>query len=397
MSIHRVKNISYDYDEHNDYADEGEEELEPEDVEQLKAGTVAVREELGTDFPVSEKEIQGALWHYYYDIGKSVAYLKNRKRPVSQSKQAKQKQTSRFDHAVNAAASKAQSGNLNGASTFSYCLTFLPVPPVAPLPVCMERINLDTSLLPLACAWLDLSGYNKRSNLVLCSDPPYYRESATFVQPQSASDYFQGISWRLDEIPTSQLSNMVPNLDHPRGRLLGGSSKPSKLAALVAARKKREEEKRTETPTPESAQSDRVVALLDRLSVKKENDSPLGSSTNRTKFIPSRQKERNQQVADASTRIEPMKQAPPIAEEMPIPVADIRAMPSMFAKAICKQPTADEILKSATSCSTHRRQWNSNFFLPYIHNPSFIQMNPFAGPSPDDLVLQAQCKGSLAS
>jgi elongation factor 1 alpha-like protein len=167
---------------------------------------------------------------------------------------------------------------------------------------------------------------------------------------------------------------------------------------LAAARKKKEEEKRTETPTQESAQSDRVVALLDRLSVKKENESPLGSSKNRTKFIPSRQKEQNHQVADASAGIDPMKQAPPpIAEEKQIPVADICAVPSMFAKAICKQPAADESLVTAASCSGHGRQWNSDFSLPYIHNPSFIEMNPFAGPSPDDIVLQAQSKGSLAS
>jgi len=188
---------------------------------------------------------------------------------------------------------------------------------------------------------------------------------------------------------------MVPDPDHLRGRLLGGSSKPSKLAALAAARKKKEEEKRTETPTPESAQSDRVVSLLDRLSVKKENESPLGSSIKRTKFIPSRQKEQNQQAADASTRIDPIKQTPPIVEERPIPVADIRAMPSMFAKAICKQPVADKNL--TTAAATHKRRWSNAFFLPYIHNPSFIEMNPFAGPSPDDVVLQAQSKGSLAS
>jgi len=119
MSIHRVKGISYDYDEHHDYADDyDDEELTPEDKEQLKAGTVAVREELGADFPASEKEIQDALWHYYYDVGKSVAYLKNRKRLASQPKQTKQKQASRFDNAASAAASKAQTGNLIGVLIF---------------------------------------------------------------------------------------------------------------------------------------------------------------------------------------------------------------------------------------------------------------------------------------
>ena len=401
MSTHRVKDISYNYDEHDDYADDndddgGEEELDAEDRELLRAGTAAVREELGADFPASEKEIQDALWHYYYDVGKSVAYLKNRKKPTRQPKQAKQKQASRFDNAANAAALKAQASNSNGTSTFSYGSTFLRNPLVAPLSVCMEKSYMDSSLSPQACARLDLSRYIKRSNLALCSDLSY-RDSVTFARPLSASDYFRGISWRVDEIPTSQLSNMIPNPDYPRGRLLGGSSKPSKLAALAAARKKKEEEKRTEASSPESAQSDRVVALLDRLSVKKENESPLASSTKRAKFIPSRQKEQNQQATDASTEISSMEQVPTIAQQMPIPVADIRALPSMFAKAICKQPTVDESPITVMSRSSHRQQWSIAFSLPYIHNPSFIEMNPFAGPSPDDIVLQAQSKGSLAS
>lgn len=223
------------------------------------------------------------------------------------------------------------------------------------------------------------------------------------MQPLSASDYFRGISWRLDEIPTSRLSNMVLEPEHPRGRLLGGASKPSKLAALAAARKKKGEEKRTETPTPESAQSDRVVALLDRLNLKKDKEPPLAPaepaerSVKRTKFMSSRQKEQNQQAADAPTGIDPMEKAPPTAEERPIPVANIRALPSMFAKAICKQPTASATLMTEASCSNRTQQWSGTFSLPYIHNPSFIEMNPFAGPSPDDVVLQAQSKGSLAS
>lgn len=188
---------------------------------------------------------------------------------------------------------------------------------------------------------------------------------------------------------------MVPDPNYLQGRLLGGSSKPSKLAALAAARKKKEEEKRTETSTTEN--SDRVVALLDRLSVKKETESPSGPTIKRTKFISSRQKEQNQQAADTSTPIDPVKQTLPIAEERPTLVADIRAMPSMFAKAICKQPATDESLATTKSCSTYRQRWSSTFFLPYIHNPSFIEKNPFAGPSPDDIVLQAQSKGSLAS
>jgi elongation factor 1 alpha-like protein len=44
----------------------------------MRLGTVRVQEALGSAVPVSEKEIQEALWHYYYDVDKSVTYLKSK-------------------------------------------------------------------------------------------------------------------------------------------------------------------------------------------------------------------------------------------------------------------------------------------------------------------------------
>ena len=42
----------------------------------MSAGIVAVRAELPVDAShVTDKQIQDALWHYYYDIEKSVGYL----------------------------------------------------------------------------------------------------------------------------------------------------------------------------------------------------------------------------------------------------------------------------------------------------------------------------------
>lgn len=43
--------------------------------EQLRTGTVEVRNVLGDDVPVTNKEIEDSLWHYYYDIDKTVKYL----------------------------------------------------------------------------------------------------------------------------------------------------------------------------------------------------------------------------------------------------------------------------------------------------------------------------------
>lgn len=81
MSNRRVKSLGYDDDdfyddEEEDYENE-EQELSPEDKEQMRLGTVQVRTALGPSFPATDHEIQEALWHYYYDVGKSVTYLKS--------------------------------------------------------------------------------------------------------------------------------------------------------------------------------------------------------------------------------------------------------------------------------------------------------------------------------
>lgn len=90
MAHRRVKDISYDEDdlEYSDddgyYGDEGAEEtaadeLSAEDKEQMRIGTINVREALGEQVSgfVTDAQIQEALWHYYYDVGKSVIYLKS--------------------------------------------------------------------------------------------------------------------------------------------------------------------------------------------------------------------------------------------------------------------------------------------------------------------------------
>jgi elongation factor 1 alpha-like protein len=52
------------------------------DVEQLRIGTTKVREALNSDMDVSDAQIQESLWHYFYDVGKTVTYLKSEAHPV---------------------------------------------------------------------------------------------------------------------------------------------------------------------------------------------------------------------------------------------------------------------------------------------------------------------------
>lgn len=44
-------------------------------LEQLRDGTLKVRDALGPDIIVTDKEIQDSLWHHYYDIGKTVTWI----------------------------------------------------------------------------------------------------------------------------------------------------------------------------------------------------------------------------------------------------------------------------------------------------------------------------------
>ncbi|EKG11506.1 HR1 repeat rho-binding protein [Macrophomina phaseolina MS6] len=116
MSHRRVKDIAYDDDDFyddDDYADGAEDEMSEEDKEQLRQGTIKVREELGSEYSnVSNKQIEEALWNYFYDVAKSVSYLKNTYKPAQPKKP---KQPSRFDQAAGAAA-KSQPKKAAGPS-----------------------------------------------------------------------------------------------------------------------------------------------------------------------------------------------------------------------------------------------------------------------------------------
>ncbi len=84
MSTRRVKNVDYDdddldYDEdYDEGSDEGQQGVSAEDKEQLRLGTIEVRRSLGPAYQVSDTEIQDKLWDTYYDIEKTVAYVKSK-------------------------------------------------------------------------------------------------------------------------------------------------------------------------------------------------------------------------------------------------------------------------------------------------------------------------------
>ncbi len=64
----------------------------------MTAGTKAVREALGLDvLNVTDKEIQDALWHYYYDIAKTVSYILNSRMPKKENVPKKKKGGELYD------------------------------------------------------------------------------------------------------------------------------------------------------------------------------------------------------------------------------------------------------------------------------------------------------------
>ncbi|KAH0269103.1 hypothetical protein KCU71_g19229, partial [Aureobasidium melanogenum] len=224
MAHRRVKEIDYDEDEYDEYysgedeygydgpdtgaaaADTQEDELSTEDKEQMRIGTENVRAALGdvSDF-VTDEAIQEALWHYYYDVAKSVTYLKNQNAPQqAQPKEKKQKPVSKFDQAATSAAQK---------------------------PV---DIKVPTSPLP---------------------------------RPHTnPADLFNGIPWF--NVPEERVGCIVSEQVRPPLRLLGGTGKPSKLAALAAARKKKEAEQKAAQEGAQSEKPAGVASLMDRLGTR---------------------------------------------------------------------------------------------------------------------------------
>ncbi|KAF4977510.1 hypothetical protein FZEAL_5989 [Fusarium zealandicum] len=80
MSRHRIVH-TFDTDDIVDEFDGGdygeeEDELSQEDRQAMDNGTAQVRSALGTEVnKVTKAQIEEALWHYYYDVDKSVTYL----------------------------------------------------------------------------------------------------------------------------------------------------------------------------------------------------------------------------------------------------------------------------------------------------------------------------------
>jgi len=123
----RVKDIGYDDEDGDDYySDEdgdyaagttGGDTYTAEDKNNFATLTPVVKAELqAAGLQASDREIEDALWNYYWDVGKSVNYLKSAKQPKGTQgtggklPATKEKAKSKFDEAAERSAAAKIAG-----------------------------------------------------------------------------------------------------------------------------------------------------------------------------------------------------------------------------------------------------------------------------------------------
>lgn len=234
-----------------------------------------------------------------------------------------------------------------------------------------------------------------------------------------ASSFFADTPWL--KVPPSRLGNIAVDPIYPRGGLLGGSSKPpSKLAALAAARKKAAEEKKQKDAEPENeditmGNSDGASssAMLDRLSALRKQtmvdtstlSQASGASGKDAAFtLPFRtypgrsQRPVSPDLTPQISSTSPVEESTEPAQPRGPTAEDLTATPSTFAQTMLGGPMTTKPTPFLKTSSSENTVDNSALFtLPYPADmDAKSSKDPFAGPSPDDVVLKAQqqAKGS---
>ena len=165
----------------------------------------------------------------------------------------------------------------------------------------------------------------------------------------------------------------------PRGGLLGGSSreppKKSKLAALAAARKQK---------APVSRPGNSALDLLDTLT---NEDDHKGATTNgKDKILRSRRyplqrnEERTKSVSEPQVKHNTPSSEPKEEVQEPESTAPV-SLPSAFAFTML----------GLSNTSQHTPPNTSSYNLLYTNSSNAnANVDPFSGPSPDDIVAKAQ-------
>jgi elongation factor 1 alpha-like protein len=202
-------------------------------------------------------------------------------------------------------------------------------------------------------------------------------------------DFFLDTPWL--NIPKDREAVLIAPL-YPRGGLLGGSSeeapKMSKLQALAAARKKKAQEEKAKENTG-------VEKPLAKLKIKEDvpfhSPSKTGNASTAShaskptsRGFPARKRKDSNEHEKAPKAPSPKKVLQSFKPESPEDTSEAdQGEPSAFANTMFNsRPKAP------------RKPQNNLFTLTFAANTSSTTANPFAGPSPDDIVIAAQSKGS---
>lgn len=394
MSRHQAfRNVHNTLEEH--YFDGGEEseeeELSAEDQALMQQGIADVKAALGIEVSkVSTEQIQEALWHYYYDVDKSVTYLLTKFiAPPPKAAKTTQKDKSSGEHALSYVRREAlgtfKNSGADSGCNHDMCLGVWMPPWLVP------------QLQP-KCSRFSRPAQSQRSSLTSSQGheflyPPTPRSPASLSDRTFISALFHGVQW--GNIPEHRKAVFIEP-KRPRGGLLGGSGAPpklSKLQQLAAARKKKQEEKKSEEKTEKARQKLGELSVGDSTS-KKENALSSGAFGKRQKLsefsaagrmplaaFPSEDvgstPNHQEALRDGDFSTNHQKGMEEEVEEAPEP-----AKPSAFAQTLLG-PASDAA----------RRGSMQLFPLPYTASSQSLA-DAFSEPSPDDVVLAAQAKGS---
>jgi elongation factor 1 alpha-like protein len=205
----------------------------------------------------------------------------------------------------------------------------------------------------------------------------------------SFADFFHDMPWL--ETPQDRQSNFIEPL-YPRGGLLGGSGaspKMSKLQQLAAERKRKADEQKAKEKNKNNVKQPvhETTEKLSKLSVGSDDKKKVLSPTP-TNNIP---------ATDLAVRTVPTKRKTGDVVQPDAPPAEypIQAEQKPHGAIAFPEPAAPSDFAQALLGSAPPAHAIRTYSLPYMAFTSSVA-DAFSGPSPDDVVLTAQAKGSLA-
>lgn len=412
------------YDDDDYYSDEGEEELSAEDKALMEQGTADVRAALGVEASkVTTAQIQEALWHYYYDVDKSVTYLLTKFIAPPPPKAAK----------------SAQKGNQAGKHTFSLLRRSYASSSTRSGPGESAHSNPKSGHSWICGQWpgpgwrrpcgfrgLRVRGVEGSGSSLTRSqgDEPLPATCDLFNcnRVNSLSALFKDMPW--GNIPQERATIFIPP-PRPRGGLLGGSGAPPKLTKLqqlaLARKKKLEQQQSSEEQTEDTRQRLGDLSVKEASSLKENRLPEAGGFSKRQKLSTTAAAGRLDRTDSATTDSENRRAATmrgrshvqsfqsqghgtmdgadesEAAPESPhassrSPTGSTPAEPNPGPK--MAEPSAFAQTLLGSSAVEPELPATKFFALPYMaYCPSLA--DAFSNPSPDDVVLAAQAKGSI--